>query len=132
MNGVGSIRRAMLRGGLRFNGGTSCVVVSVEEEEDRRVDVLVFVGNSDVDSLDGVANDDVCFGSDDEDGVNAVAIVANVIVKADVCIVFIVCCFLCVVGLLYICWCMYAKLRLVCNKFLLKKMIIILLLLICY
>ena len=89
MKGVGSIKRAMLRGGLRFNGGTSCVVVSVEA---RSVDVLVFVGggNSDVDSLDGVANDDVCFGSDDEDGVNAVAIVANVIVKADVCIVFIV------------------------------------------
>ena len=88
MKGVGSIKRAMLRGGLRFNGGTSCVVVSVEA---RSVDVLVFVGggNSDVDSLDGVANDDVCFGSD-EDGANAVAIVANVIVKADVCIVFIV------------------------------------------
>ena len=95
MKGVGSIRRAMLRGGLRFNGGTSCVVVSVEEEA-RRVDVG---GNSDVDSLDGVANDDVCLGSDDEDGVNAVAIVANVIVKADVCIVFIVILFLYVVGL---------------------------------
>ena len=77
----------MLRGGLRFNGGTSCVIVSVEEEA-RRVDVG---GNSDVDSLDGVAND-VCLGSDDE-GVNAVAIVANVIVKADVCIVFIVSCY---------------------------------------
>jgi len=86
----------MLRGGLRFNGGTSCIVVSVAEEA-RRVDVGG--GNSDVHSLDGVDNDDVCFGSDDE-GVNAVAIVANVIVKADVCIVFIVCCFLCVVG-----WC---------------------------
>jgi len=100
----------MLRGGLRFNGGTSCVVVSVEEEEDRRVDVG---GNSDADSLDGVANDDVCLGSDDEDGANAVAIVAIVIVKADVCIVFIVIIFLCVVG-----WCVCAlKLQFCCNKF---------------
>ena len=82
----------MLRGGLRFNGGTSCVIVSVEEEA-RRVDVVG--GSSDVDSLEGVAND-VCLGSDDEDGANAVAIVANVIVKADVCIVFIV--------ILFICW----------------------------
>ena len=91
----------MLRGGLRFNGGTSCVVVSVEEEA-RRVDVGG--GNSDVDSLDGVANDDVCLGSDDEDGVNAVAIVANVIVKADVCIVFIVILFYMLLG-----WLVYVK-----------------------
>jgi len=33
VNGVGSIRRAMLRGGLRFNGGTSCIVVSVAEKK---------------------------------------------------------------------------------------------------
>ena len=93
----------MLRGGLRFNGGTSSVVVSVEEEA-RRVDVLVFVvgSNSDVDSLDGVVANDVCLGSDDEDGVNAVAIVANVIVTADVCIVFIVVIILYVVGLVYV------------------------------
>ena len=110
MKGVGSIRRAMLRGGLRFNGGTSCVVVSVEEEA-RRVDVGG--GNNDVDSLDGVANDDVCLGSDDE-GVNAVAIVANVIVKADACIVFIfiICYFVyCWVGVCE------ANLQFVCNKF---------------
>jgi len=59
-------------------------------EEARRVDVLGFGGNSDVHSLDGVVDNDVCLGSDDEDGANAVAIVASVIVKADVCIVFIV------------------------------------------
>jgi len=77
VKGVGSIKRAMLRGGLRFRGGTSIESADVARRRDDEVP-LVFGGRSEVDSL--LRDDEwVVVG---REGVKAEAI-ANVIVKVD-------------------------------------------------
>ena len=78
MKGVGSISNAMLRGGLRFRGGTSIESADVARRRDDEVQWRVFGGRSEVDSL---LRDDECVVVGRE-GVKAEAI-ANVIVKVD-------------------------------------------------
>ena len=78
MKGVGSIKRAMLRGGLRFRGGTSIESADVARRRDDEVLWRVFGGRREVDSL--LRDDEwVVVGWE---GVKAEAI-ANVIVKVD-------------------------------------------------
>ena len=78
MKGVGSISNAMLRGGLRFRGGTSIESADVARRRDDEVLWRVFGGRREVDSL---LRDDECVVVGRE-GVKAEAI-ANVIVKVD-------------------------------------------------
>ena len=78
MKGVGSISNAMLRGGLRFRGGTSIESADVARRRDDEVLRRVFGGRREVDSL--LRDDEwVVVG---REGVKAEAI-ANVIVKVD-------------------------------------------------
>ena len=79
MKGVGSISNAMLRGGLRFRGGTSIESADVARRRDDEVLWWrVFGGRREVDSL--LRDDEwVVVG---REGVKAEAI-ANVIVKVD-------------------------------------------------
>ena len=78
MKGVGSISNAMLRGGLRFRGGTSIESADVARRRDDEVLWRVFGGRREVDSL--LRDDEwVVVG---REGVKAEAI-ANVIVKVD-------------------------------------------------
>ena len=78
MKGVGSIKRAMLRGGLRLRGGTSIESADVARRRDDEVLWRVFGGRREVDSL--LRDDEwVVVG---REGVKAEAI-ANVIVKVD-------------------------------------------------
>ena len=78
MKGVGSIKSAMLRGGLRFRGGTSIESADVARRRDDEVLRRVFGGRREVDSL--LRDDEwVVVG---REGVKAEAI-ANVIVKVD-------------------------------------------------
>ena len=78
MKSVRSIKRAMLRGGLRFRGGTSIESADVARRRDDEVLWRVFGGRREVDSL--LRDDEwVVVG---REGVKAEAI-ANVIVKVD-------------------------------------------------
>ena len=79
MKGVGSISNAMLRGGLRFRGGTSIESADVARRPDDEVLRRVFGARREVDSLLRRDDEWVVVG---REGVKAEAI-ANVIVKVD-------------------------------------------------